>query len=94
LFINIIDKIFFYKKKIFKGFIIKLKGRFSKSSRSKISLNNKGEIAFSKIKNKLFFFEDLLYSRYGVASLKIYILINNNFFEKKKMIIKNLLKNF
>ena len=77
-----------------KGFKIKIKGRFTQKSRSSLSIKNIGKYSLSKISNKIIYFEENISTIYGISSFKLFFLVDNNFFNKKKILSKILFKNF
>jgi len=62
--------IFLYQKKI-KGYYIRVKGRFKRGRRKSKLVNRKGFIAFNTLDLRLESCYGLLYSRFGIAGLKI-----------------------
>lgn len=61
----------YYKKKEIKGYYIRIKGRFKRGRRKSILLRRKGVIAFNSIHLKLDSCYGLLYTRFGIAGVKI-----------------------
>jgi hypothetical protein len=87
--------IIFIKNKTFiKGFKIKIKGRFTKKSRTSISIKNVGKYSLSKLTNKIIFFEENILTIYGISSFKLFFLVDNNFYNKKSCLNKKLFNNF
>lgn len=60
-----------YKNKNLKGYYIRVKGRFQRGRRKRIIRVRKGSIAFNSVHLELDSCYGILYSRFGVAGLKI-----------------------
>jgi ribosomal protein S3 len=54
-----------------KGYFIQIKGRFQRGRRKTQFLKRKGIISFNNLNNKLKVNYGLLYTRFGIAGIKI-----------------------
>lgn len=61
----------FLKKNELKGYYIRVKGRFKRGRRTATLLRRKGFISFNSLNLKINSSYGLLYTRFGVAGLKI-----------------------